>query len=240
MKKIVFDIETAPIITDYEDYKKASDQDKLLFDYFLEGELKNKEVKNTSNITSLLNSLMDKEDDDNSVFRSKKLINACYSRIVGIGLYDEQKYNYLCCSKISEEDMLRYLMNEHVFNNKCLLIGHNVLGFDIPFIVRRCIFYDITIPKNSCFNIANAKPWVLTERIFDTMLFWMLTSKSDFISLDLLCKFLGVKTPKGDFCGSKVLDAVKEGNYSDIGDYCLQDVRATYECYQRLSKYGSQ
>jgi hypothetical protein len=55
------------------------------------------------------------------------------------------------------------------------------------------------------------------------------------ISLDNICKLLGVKSPKGNgIDGSKVLDYYLEGRLEEIKEYNRADVSQLIECYQIL------
>ncbi len=55
-------------------------------------------------------------------------------------------------------------------------------------------------------------------------------------SLDYWCRRFEVESPKGGIDGSQVAKAYREGRIEEIGEYCLRDVRATAELYQRVSK----
>ena len=77
-----------------------------------------------------------------------------------------------------------------------------------------------------------AKPW--SDSINDTMLMWN-PERERRISLDRLCKVLGVPTSKGEMDGSKVWDAYQAGEYEKIATYCATDVEATRKVFHRLS-----
>ncbi|MBK7644812.1 MAG: ribonuclease H-like domain-containing protein [Planctomycetes bacterium] len=53
-------------------------------------------------------------------------------------------------------------------------------------------------------------------------------------SLDYWCRRFDVESPKGSIDGSQVGRAYREGRIEDIGEYCLRDVRATAQLYQKL------
>ena len=53
-------------------------------------------------------------------------------------------------------------------------------------------------------------------------------------SLDYWCRRFDVDSPKGSIDGSQVSRAYREGRIDDIGEYCLRDVRATAELFQKL------
>jgi hypothetical protein len=58
----------------------------------------------------------------------------------------------------------------------------------------------------------------------------------DRFSLDYWCRRFDVESPKGSIDGSQVAKAYRAGRIEDIGEYCLRDVRATAQLFQRLEK----
>jgi 3'-5' exonuclease len=53
-------------------------------------------------------------------------------------------------------------------------------------------------------------------------------------SLDYWCRRFDIESPKGSIDGSQVARAYRSGRIDDIGEYCLRDVRATAQLYQKL------
>lgn len=70
------------------------------------------------------------------------------------------------------------------------LIGHNIFGFDLPFLMRRSWHHDVRVPD-----------WVLEHKRYwspvfvDTMQVWACGDRQTYIKLDALGRFLG--------CGGK-------------------------------------
>ena len=54
------------------------------------------------------------------------------------------------------------------------------------------------------------------------------------LSLDYWCRRFDVESPKGSIDGSQVARAYRQGKIDDIGEYCLRDVRATAQLYDRI------
>lgn len=110
------------------------------------------------------------------------------------------------------------------------LIGHNITGFDMRFMWQRAVVLGIKRPACMPWNV---KPW--DERMKDTMTMWN-PDRDKRISLDKLCKVLGVKSSKtGDIDGSKIAQAWGDGRRQEIADYCMADVVATRECYRKMA-----
>lgn len=111
------------------------------------------------------------------------------------------------------------------------VIGHNVAAFDLRFLAQRHIISGIR-PHVVISKAAQAKPWEV-EKVFDTMVQW--SGVGNRISLDKLCKALGIKSPKGDIDGSKVWDAVQAGRLVEVADYCARDVEAVRQVHLRMT-----
>ena len=109
-------------------------------------------------------------------------------------------------------------------------VGHNISGFDLRFLYHRSIILGIR-PPGCIMQAIKAKPW--DSCIANTMLMWS-PERERRISLDRLCKALGIKTPKGDMDGSKVWEYYRAGRYQEIAEYCKRDVAATRAVYKRL------
>ena len=106
-------------------------------------------------------------------------------------------------------------------------VGHNV-GWDVRFLWQRFVVNDIR-PPSWLRAAVNAKPWQLA----DTMTLWN-PDRDKRISLDKLCRILGIQTPKGELDGSKIWDAYRAGEIERITEYCAADVIAMRECYRRM------
>lgn len=111
------------------------------------------------------------------------------------------------------------------------LCGHNVKGFDFPFLSKRYVINQIEMP--AILITWGKKPWEL-EHFVDTMELWKFGSFTGATSLDALCGALDVPTPKGDMDGSKVREHYFKGHWKKITDYCEKDVVATARCLQKM------
>lgn len=110
------------------------------------------------------------------------------------------------------------------------VVGHNVLAFDLRFLVQRYIVNRVK-PHPIIATTATAKAW--DNRVFDTMT--QFAGFGNRISLDKLCLALGIKSPKGEIDGSMVGQYVADGRIEEVSEYCKRDVVATREVYQRMT-----
>jgi uncharacterized protein YprB with RNaseH-like and TPR domain len=109
--------------------------------------------------------------------------------------------------------------------------GHNIREFDIPFLCRRMIINNLTLPPY--LNFHGAKPWEI--RMTDTLQWWKFGDHKHYTSLDLLANTLGVPTSKDDITGSMVQDIYyKEKDLPRIVKYCQKDVVVVGRLIQRF------
>lgn len=112
------------------------------------------------------------------------------------------------------------------------LVGHNITGFDIPFLRKRAIVLGVTMPDRQTFP-RDPKPW--DKSVADTMSMW--AGGTSRISMDNLCSVLGIKGKEG-FDGSMVADAWARGDHDTIAEYCRDDVWRTREVHKRFLQAG--
>lgn len=124
---------------------------------------------------------------------------------------------------------------------KAKIGGHNVKGFDIPFICKRAIINGLRIPKNIDYGVNPA--WKMTDTV-DTMEMW---KRSGFLSssLELIALCLGIENPKKKLTGAKVSDIYWRSLHSKqqdrheqellaIQEYCEADALAALQIYERI------
>lgn len=111
------------------------------------------------------------------------------------------------------------------------VVGHNVAGFDLRFLMQRFIVNGIK-PHSFIKRAAEAKPWE-SEKVFDTMV--QFAGVGNRISLDKLCLALSIPSPKGDMDGSMVSQAVADGRILEVVEYCKRDVVATNAVYRKMN-----
>ena len=115
------------------------------------------------------------------------------------------------------------------FDPECdLLVGHNLIGFDLPFLFQRCLANNIVV-----------KPFIdLSEfnvhGVYDTMRAWWLGGRNR-VALDDIAWALGIESSKtSEVEGSRVFDLYQAGKLAEIREYNLNDVRVTRKVYERM------
>jgi hypothetical protein len=116
------------------------------------------------------------------------------------------------------------------FDPECdLVVGHNIISFDLPFIFQRCLANNISV-----------KPFIdlgefRVQGVYDTMRAWWLGDRRSRVSLDDVAWSLGFESSKtADVEGSRVFDLYQAGRLAEIREYNLNDVRVTRKVYERM------
>ncbi len=111
------------------------------------------------------------------------------------------------------------------------LVGHNIIGFDIPFLTRRAVVLGVKMPAPWTWP-RNPKPW--SDKCDDTML---MAGGSSYVGLDAMCRHLGIPSKDG-FDGSQVAAAWTAGLHDQIADYCKDDVQRVAAVHGRYLAAG--
>jgi hypothetical protein len=115
------------------------------------------------------------------------------------------------------------------FDSECdEIVGHNIIGFDLPFIFQRCLANNI--PAKPFVNLGEYN----VRGVFDTMRGWWLGGRQR-VGLDDMAWALGFESSKtSEVEGSKVFDLYQAGKLAEIREYNLNDVRVTRKVYERM------
>lgn len=126
------------------------------------------------------------------------------------------------------------LNNITAANKKTVLCGHAIKGFDIPFIMRRCIINQIPLP--TLIDIGHLKPWEQTT--LDTYELWK-AGGFNAGSLINIAVALDLKNPKDDIEGHDVSGVYYAGGEGQealerIKTYCEKDVLTVANIVMRM------
>lgn len=108
-----------------------------------------------------------------------------------------------------------------------VFVGHNHVGFDLPFMFKRAVILGIQPPPFIPFH---AKPW--DAQVHDNMVAWAGTR--DYVSQDKVSRVLG-GMGKGEIDGSQVWPLIAEGRIAEVAEYCKDDVRDARHNYKRMT-----
>lgn len=211
---LFLDIETVPIYADYSDVPEI---EKELF--------ANKTVYKRG------------EEFTAEAYYNRAGIWAEFGKIVciSVGYFVKEQFRITSFASDSEIEILNSFKNvlESYFNkSQHVLCGHNAKEFDFPFICRRMIVNEISLPKQ--LNLFGKKPWEVPH--LDTLEMWKFGDYKHYTSLKLLTYLLKIPSPKGDIDGSQVAEVYyKEKDLLRIVAYCEQDVLALARVFLKLN-----
>lgn len=124
------------------------------------------------------------------------------------------------------------MLNKWSAGEQKFLCAHNGKEFDFPYLCRRMIINNVSIP--SLLNISGKKPWEVSH--LDTLELWKFGDFKSFTSLNLLAHVLGIPTPKDDIDGSMVWKVYwEEKNLPRIVTYCQKDVVTVAQILLRMN-----
>lgn len=114
--------------------------------------------------------------------------------------------------------------------NGDIIIGHNILDFDLPFIMQRSFTCGVRPTVDFFFSKYRRAP------IFDTMRVWDCWKWGNSTSLKKLAYALGLECPKaGGITGENIYDAYLEGRFEEIYRYCMRDVKVTRNVWRKMN-----
>jgi DNA polymerase III epsilon subunit-like protein len=159
----------------------------------------------------------------------KGALNALTGRIVCIGeLLDEDgKLTERALIDEDEHRLLEYFWASLRPSGADLLIGHNILEFDLPFIHQRS--WILGVPRSRQIDMRR----YYTGDVVDTLQLWTNWSFRNSVKLDTLSQVLGCGQKNGN--GKDVAKWWAERDFGSITRYCLEDVRITHRVFCRLA-----
>lgn len=146
--------------------------------------------------------------------------------VAGITEYERDCSIGMVASNLNEEKLLLKGLSAEFesLGGAIQLQGHNIKGFDIPFLAKRYLAHRLPVPE--CLQVAGKKPWEIHH--IDTMELAKFGGHNP-SSLRALCLLLNIKDPKTEMTGIGVYDLFKSNNFEKIKEYCEGDVKATRE-----------
>jgi hypothetical protein len=153
-------------------------------------------------------------------------LDATTGQVVAIGYKLEKDGELIDDGYGSEENLLRDFWKT-VKEESCSKVGHNILGFDLPFLIRRSwiLGVEFDMPKLD-----------RGGQFIDTMRVWTCGSYGDFIGLNRLAKCLGIQG-KSTECTGADLARLWKGSQEEremAERYLFDDLRVTWDVAVRL------
>jgi hypothetical protein len=110
------------------------------------------------------------------------------------------------------------------------LVSFNGRGYDGPMLSIRSAQLGVKPSRNLLGN-----RYSIAEHCDLMEVFSFMGATRERYSLEYWCRRFDIESPKGSIDGSQVSRVYRAGRIDDIGEYCLRDVRATAQLYQKLA-----
>lgn len=181
---------------------------------------------------------------DEDLFHERAGIYAEFGKIVviAVGIYAENETGELCLRTkyFADHDEKKLLLEFRSMLDKMnagtRLCAHNGKEFDFPYLCRRMLVNDLSLP--SLLNMTGKKPWEVNH--LDTMEMWKFGDHKHYTSLDLLLAIFNIPSSKGVLDGSMVSKVYyQEGDLKKIAEYCVGDVVAIAQLYLKMKGMGT-
>lgn len=238
VNSLFFDIESVREFKTFEDFTKKKSLDNW----------KKVAAKFYGDVLQATN----KPATDDEIYLGKASLYPEYAKVVCIafGVFDFENFEpdgsptkkiYNIKSMDEAEILTKFkgqLDSIHAKNPDTILAGHNIVEYDIPFIIKRMIKHRIKVPV-ILQNALMAKPW--EAKITDTQKDWKMGT-SKFLSMDTIAEFLEIPSSKhGVVNGGSLGDYFWNGTEDDqtklnnIATYCRHDVAVVMALCQKLA-----
>jgi len=259
MKHLIFDIETAPEPDDVLERLFTFDESavknyRLLTLDFDPGDVKIGNLKDPAKIEAKIEAARLKFTMDKAavtdqietarseawlIFRDRAALSPLTGRVLAIGRWNPEMPNgYVDCIQDGTEPVPENVlidnflsMADAVLSDGGSLVGHNIIGFDLPFLLRRGLKYGIRPPK----TITNALAQYRPSNLIDTMREWQFGNRYEgFVKLDQLAAFFGTRRKTGDGADfHKKFFGTSEERLEALA-YCRNDVVMTAEIAAKM------
>ncbi len=137
-----------------------------------------------------------------NTFIGKAALSPLTGQVLAVGIWDSYaekgKEMIVSCvdDSFSERELIEAtlgLLESHILSGQ-KIIGHNSIAFDLPFLLRRGLFYGIKPPIAITTQLEQYRPQLL----LDTQRFWQFGNRSEqAVSLDKLAQFFGTTRKNG-------------------------------------------
>jgi len=236
---LIFDIETGPI-----DWDNFSDSQK---EYWLRGTTNEKEVEDRMLIRALtpmtgkilcIGIMVVEKDETNWNVLKKGALSLNPQDIETTEITTELLVDNVTMQLSNEKKMLEDFWKILRYYRQPTLITFNGRNFDVPFVMLRSAIHRIRPPFNlmtgTKFNYPNHID-LIDELTYYSGSQWGATKKFNF---DFYAHTFGIVSPKAQGVdGSKVHNMFIEGQIKEISEYCLSDVKATFELFLFWNDY---
>lgn len=229
---IILDIETGPLPVSHREFLRPE------FASFDPQKVKTGNLKDPTKIAAKIAESQveyyEKQEKEKADFESGDgaALDAMSGRVLLVGMLIGES-----CVQIYDDDEARLIRRTWDLlesNRPDRIVGHNVIGFDARFLVRRSLVLGVGVPGNLLDDLHRYAPDVWT----DTMHIWGAGDRKEMISLANLCGAMGILSPKGGHInGGNFALNWDEKNRGLCLDYNRDDLYAVLAIYNRWTRW---
>lgn len=202
---LIVDIETGP----------APDADKFKPEFEASGNLKDP--------AKIAAALAEKEAE----WRGKLALSPLTGQVLVVGcLRNKADFDIIEGDEAQVIQRAFKAIDEHICGGG-YVVGHNLLGFDLPFLKRRAMKLGVVAPGT--LRLKNYRYW--DDSLVDTMQVWSQGIFNERVSLDNLSKFLGHGEKQRS--GADFAELYRTSK-ADAIDYMEHDLKLTMSCARSL------
>lgn len=163
-------------------------------------------------------------EENIKAYKNKAALNAEWGKIVCISVgYIHNEELHIKSFTGEEKEILTNFVNL-VKSSGRMIAGHNVIGFDVPYIRKRFFINGLKdYLTEGQGNDVYTKPWLLDDSIFDTMVAFKGSGYYN-TSLDELAMVFNIPSSKSEYHGNQVGELYYSGGIKEIAKYCEGDV----------------
>lgn len=216
---IVFDIETGPLPDEILDQLiPPFDPDAV-------------KLGNLKDPAKIAEKIAEAERNHVTDFKAKAALSPISGQVLAIGYLESKDDAEPTMEAYEHEEVMLedfWLQFSACAKRPVKMIGHNILGFDLPFLVRRSFVHGVTVP--AAVMDQSRRYW--HKCFIDTMKYWACGEYQTFIGLDRLSAVLGCVGRKNGN-GADFAELLKSDRGAALA-YLENDLRVQLECAQRL------
>ena len=173
-------------------------------------------------------------------------VNPDFCMVCCAVLYYYDGKGQVICDPIAHDDSSEFMLIsgvwEHIrklYQENIPVVTFNGISFDVPVLVRRAMFSDISVAPAMIANLLKRQEQ--NRHHYDLMQMLAFRSpfsgKMEFKGLNYYLKRFGLGSKTNGMDGSMVFPLWKEGRFDEIKTYCTGDVEQTAALFRRVSPW---
>jgi len=217
-----FDIET---VSRYKNISELEKNDKRGYELFLK-KIKRKSIR-----------FQEWNDDKDTIYKNKSSLIPEYGKIVCVSMAYYKNDELKIKSVYNDDEQEIVIEVNNIFNNISKnttfgLCGYYIKGFDIPWLNKKMMKYELKIP--SILKTFNIKPWNMN--VYDLSEIWKSNGTLEHSSFDEMLFELNVDSPKENMSGEDCSSVYwGDNDLEKIKIYCENDVIACVNAAEKLN-----